>query len=206
MLSRKKEKLSSYLEGFRHMKKLPEMMFVIDAVKEHIAVKEARRLGMKVVAPLDTNCDPDVVDYPIPGNDDAIRSINLFCKEMAEAILEGQAELAEKEGRAADNAPAADAELGEAMMAQEEDPEVVAATAVPSDAEVKELVDEAVAEGEAAKDELTKLTGIGQVGQENLYAAGITTFAQIAAMSEEEAKEAKVKAEAVAEAKEIVGA
>jgi small subunit ribosomal protein S2 len=206
MLSRKKEKLSSYLEGFRHMKKLPEMMFVIDAVKEHIAVKEARRLGMKVVAPLDTNCDPDVVDYPIPGNDDAIRSINLFCKEMAEAILEGQAELAEKEGRAADNAPAADAELGEAMMAQEEDPEVVAATAVPSDAEVKELVDEAVAEGEAAKDELTKLTGIGKVGQENLYAAGITTFAQIAAMTEEEAQTAKVKAEAVAEAKEIVGA
>jgi small subunit ribosomal protein S2 len=206
MLSRKKEKLSSYLEGFRHMKKLPEMMFVIDAVKEHIAVKEARRLGMKVVAPLDTNCDPDVVDYPIPGNDDAIRSINLFCKEMAEAILEGQAELAEKEGRAADNAPAADAELGEAMMAQEEDPEVVAATTVPSDAEVKELVDEAVAEGESDKDELTKLTGIGKVGQENLYAAGITTFAQIAAMTEEEAEAAKVKAEAIAEAKEIVGA
>ena len=206
MLSRKKEKLSSYLEGFRHMKKLPEMMFVIDAVKEHIAVKEARRLGMKVVAPLDTNCDPDVVDYPIPGNDDAIRSINLFCKEMAEAILEGQAELAEKEGKTVDNAPTADAELGEAMMAQTEDPEVVAATEVPSESEVKELVDEAVAEGEAAKDELTKLTGIGKVGQENLYAAGITTFSQIAAMTEDEAVAAKVKAEAVAEAKELIGA
>jgi len=188
------------------MKKLPEMMFVIDAVKEHIAVKEARRLGMKVVAPLDTNCDPDVVDYPIPGNDDAIRSINLFCKEMAEAILEGQAELAEKEGKTVENAPTADAELGEAMMAQEEDPEVVAATEVPSDAEVKELVEEAVTEGEAAKDELTKLTGIGKVGQENLYAAGITTFAQIAAMTEDEAKAAKVKAEAVAEAKQLIGA
>ena len=66
-------------------------MFVIDTVKEHIAVKEARRLGMKVIAPLDTNCDPDVVDFPIPGNDDAIRSINLFCKEMADAIIEGKA-------------------------------------------------------------------------------------------------------------------
>ena len=66
-------------------------MFVVDAVKEHIAVKEAKRMGMKVVAPLDTNCDPDVIDYPIPGNDDAIRSINLFCKEMAEAIIEGKA-------------------------------------------------------------------------------------------------------------------
>jgi small subunit ribosomal protein S2 len=188
------------------MKKLPDMMFVVDAVKEHIAVKEARRMGMKVIAPLDTNCDPDVVDYPIPGNDDAIRSINLFCKEMAEAIIEGKAELAEKEGVAAEDAPAADAALGEAMMAQAEDPEVVAATAVPSDAEVKEIVEEAVAEGEAAKDELTKLTGIGKVGQDNLYAAGITTFAQIAAMSEEEASEAKIKAEAIAEAKELAGA
>jgi len=215
MLIRKKAKLTAYLEGFRHMKKLPDMMFVIDAVKEHIAVKEARRMGMKVIAPLDTNCDPDVVDYPIPGNDDAIRSINLFCREMAEAIIEGKAELAEKEGVATDNAPAADAELGEAMMAQTEDAEVVAATAIPADAEVKttateeevkEVVAEAVADAETNKDELTKLTGIGKVGQDNLYAAGITTYVQIAAMSEEEATAAKVKAEAVAEAKELVGA
>jgi small subunit ribosomal protein S2 len=98
MLRRKKEKLLSYLEGYRHMKELPDMLFVIDAVKEHIAVKEARRLGMKVIAPLDTNCDPDLIDYPIPGNDDAIRSINLFCKEIADAIIEGKAILAEKSG------------------------------------------------------------------------------------------------------------
>ena len=156
MLMRKKEKLSAYLEGFRHMKKLPEMMFVIDAVKEHIAVKEARRMGMKVIAPLDTNCDPDVVDYPIPGNDDAIRSINLFCKEMAEAIIEGKAELAEKEGEAVETVAQADEALGEAMMAQKEDPTVVAETAVPSDAEVKEIVAEAVAEGEKETKEETK--------------------------------------------------
>ncbi len=91
MMSRQKEKLQSYLGGIRHMKTLPDMLFVIDAVKEHIAVKEARNLGIKVVAPLDTNCDPDVIDYPIPGNDDAIRSIQLFCKEMAEAMNEGKA-------------------------------------------------------------------------------------------------------------------
>jgi small subunit ribosomal protein S2 len=90
ILLRKKEKLNSYLEGFRKMKNLPDIMFVVDIVKEHIAVKEAKRLGMKVVAPLDTNCNPDVVDYPIPGNDDAIRSINLFCKEIADAIIEGR--------------------------------------------------------------------------------------------------------------------
>lgn len=92
MLQRKKEKLDKYLGGVRHMKKAPDMIFVIDSAKERIAVAEARRLGIPVVAPLDTNCDPDMVDYPIPGNDDAIRSIQLFCKEISEAILEGRAQ------------------------------------------------------------------------------------------------------------------
>lgn len=89
MLRRKKEKLMDYLGGIRNMKNLPDMIFVVDTVKEKIAVQEARRLGITVVAPLDTNCDPDVVDLPIPGNDDAIRSIQLFCKEMCEAMNEG---------------------------------------------------------------------------------------------------------------------
>ncbi len=90
MLLRKKEKLTQYLGGVRHLKKAPDMLFVIDVVKEKIAVAEARRLGIPVVAPLDTNCDPDNVDYPVPGNDDAIRSIQLFCKEISEAIIEGR--------------------------------------------------------------------------------------------------------------------
>jgi len=137
MLLRKKEKLTSYLEGFRHMKKLPDMMFVIDAVKEHIAVKEAKRMGMKVVAPLDTNCDPDVIDYPIPGNDDAIRSINLFCKEMAEAIIEGKAAYAEANGVDVDEVTSNDeitALMTEAVK------EEVAAPATTSD--VAKLVEE----------------------------------------------------------------
>jgi len=91
MLSRKKDKLEQYFGGIRDMKKLPDMMFVIDAAKEHIAVLEARTLGIPVVAPLDTNCDPDLITYPIPGNDDAIRSIQLFCREMTAAINEGKA-------------------------------------------------------------------------------------------------------------------
>ncbi|MEO1938544.1 MAG: 30S ribosomal protein S2 [Sulfurimonas sp.] len=91
MLSRKKEKLEMYFGGIRDMKKLPDMLFIIDAVKEHTAVLEARRLGIPVVAPLDTNCDPDLITYPIPGNDDAIRSIQLFCREMTAAINEGKA-------------------------------------------------------------------------------------------------------------------
>ena len=93
--SRKEEKLELYLGGIKDMHKLPDMMFVLDAVKEKIAIAEARRLGITVVAPLDTNCDPDVVDLPIPGNDDAIRSIHLFCNEMAAAMNEGKAVLAE---------------------------------------------------------------------------------------------------------------
>jgi small subunit ribosomal protein S2 len=91
MLSRKKVKLEAYFGGIRDMKKLPDMLFVVDAVKEHIAVLEARCLNIPIVAPLDTNCDPDLITYPIPGNDDAIRSIQLFCREMTEAINEGKA-------------------------------------------------------------------------------------------------------------------
>jgi small subunit ribosomal protein S2 len=91
MLSRKKDKLEMYFGGIRDMKKLPDMLFIVDAVKEHTAVLEARRLGIPVVAPLDTNCDPDLITYPIPGNDDAIRSIQLFCREMTAAINEGKA-------------------------------------------------------------------------------------------------------------------
>ncbi|MCI6988136.1 MAG: 30S ribosomal protein S2 [Campylobacter sp.] len=91
MLRRKKEKLEAYLGGIKNMKTLPDMMFVIDIVKEKIAVAEANRLGIPVIAPLDTNCDPDLVTYPMPGNDDAIRAIQLFCKEISEAINEGKA-------------------------------------------------------------------------------------------------------------------
>ncbi|HEF7521406.1 TPA: 30S ribosomal protein S2 [Campylobacter jejuni] len=102
MLTRKKEKLLAYLGGIRYMKTQPDMIFVIDTVKEKIAVQEANRLRIPVVAPLDTNCDPGLVTYPIPGNDDAIRSVQLFCQEMAEAINEGKA-LREQDGEALAN-------------------------------------------------------------------------------------------------------
>ncbi|EAQ60832.1 30S ribosomal protein S2 [Campylobacter jejuni] len=102
MLTRKKEKLLAYLGGIRYMKTQHDMIFVIDTVKEKIAVQEANRLRIPVVAPLDTNCDPDLVTYPIPGNDDAIRSVQLFCQEMAEAINEGKA-LREQDGEALAN-------------------------------------------------------------------------------------------------------
>jgi len=99
ILERRRAKLEQVIGGIRNMKKIPDMLFVIDTEKEKIAVAEANHLGLPIVAPLDTNCDPDVVDYPIPGNDDAIRSVNLFCKTIADAIIEGKelAEAAEEE-------------------------------------------------------------------------------------------------------------
>ena len=107
VLKRKKEKLMNYLGGIKDMKGTPDMIFVIDTVKERIAVKEANRLGIPVVAPIDTNCDPDVIDFPIPGNDDAIRSIQLFCREMCEAIIEGKEILAQDQEEEA-NVPSED--------------------------------------------------------------------------------------------------
>ncbi len=108
VLKRKKEKLMNYLGGIKDMKGTPDMIFVIDTVKERIAVKEANRLGIPVVAPIDTNCDPDVIDFPIPGNDDAIRSIQLFCREMCEAIIEGKEILAQDQEEEEANVPSED--------------------------------------------------------------------------------------------------
>lgn len=84
------EKLEKFLGGIRDMKKLPGALFVIDPRKEKIAVAEAKKLGIPVVAIVDTNCDPDEVDYVIPGNDDAIRAVKLISQTMADAIIEGR--------------------------------------------------------------------------------------------------------------------
>ena len=89
-LKREKEKLEQSLGGIKAMRKLPDAIFVVDPKQEEIAVKEARKLGIPVIAVIDTNCDPDMVDHKIPGNDDAIRAIRLFCSSMADAVLEGK--------------------------------------------------------------------------------------------------------------------
>jgi small subunit ribosomal protein S2 len=90
-LSREQEKLERSLGGIKDMKGLPDAMFVVDVDHEDIAVKEARKLGIPVIAVVDTNCSPEGIDYVIPGNDDAIRSIRLYAELMADAILEGRA-------------------------------------------------------------------------------------------------------------------
>ncbi len=90
ILTRELEKLERNLGGIRDMVSLPETVFIIDIKKEHIAVSEANKMGIPIVAVVDTNCDPDLVQYPIPGNDDAIRSGTLMCHVMAEAVTEGR--------------------------------------------------------------------------------------------------------------------
>lgn len=89
-LSLEKEKLLANLGGIKEMKRLPDALFVVDPKKEQIAVTEARRLHVPIVAIVDTNCDPDEVDYVIPGNDDAIRAVKLIAGKMADAVIEGR--------------------------------------------------------------------------------------------------------------------
>jgi small subunit ribosomal protein S2 len=89
-LSRERAKLEQSLGGIKSMRKLPDAIFVIDPKQEEIAVKEARKLGVPVIAVIDSNCDPDMIDYKVPGNDDAIRAIRLFCTVIADAINEGK--------------------------------------------------------------------------------------------------------------------
>jgi small subunit ribosomal protein S2 len=89
-LDRERTKIKTNLEGIRKMTSMPGLMFIIDTRREHIAVKEARKLGVKTIALIDTDSDPDLIDLPIPGNDDAMRAIELIMKELADAVIEGK--------------------------------------------------------------------------------------------------------------------
>ncbi len=105
------EKLEKFIGGIKNMKGLPAALFVVDPKKEKIAVAEARKLGIPVVAIVDTNCDPDEIDYVIPGNDDAIRAVKLIAGAMANAVMEGnqgEADVAEEAGEAEEAAEAED--------------------------------------------------------------------------------------------------
>ena len=105
-LKAQRDKLEKYLGGIKEMKKLPGAMFIVDPRKEKIAIAEAKKLGIPVVAIVDTNCDPDEVDYVIPGNDDAIRAVKLIASTMANAVIErrqGEDALPAQDGADADS-------------------------------------------------------------------------------------------------------
>lgn len=121
MLKGKKEKLERFLGGIKDMNKLPGAMFVVDPRKERIAVAEARLLKIPIVAIVDTNCDPDEIDYVIPGNDDAIRAVKLLSAKMADAVIEGR-----------QGADAAAAAAAETPAEEATEPEEVAVQAEPA--------------------------------------------------------------------------
>ena len=144
MMRREKDKLEKTLGGIRDMGKAPSALWVVDTNKEHIAVDEARKLNIPVVALLDTNCDPDVVDYPIPANDDAIRSVTLLTRVIADAVAAGLQERHAKSAGGEKNVSAVDAEplaeweqelLKQSEVQQQDAPaeESVAAAEAPAD-------------------------------------------------------------------------
>jgi small subunit ribosomal protein S2 len=166
LLTRELEKLQRNLGGIRNMNKLPEAVFIIDTKKEHIGVTEANKLGLPIVAVVDTNCDPDVIDFVIPGNDDAIRAGSLMCRVIADAVKEGQF-IASRRGGGRGPGPAAaapsaltpeqeaaraeqqaEARRQAALAQREREARLAAAQAEPSDAATGDeavVADEAVA-------------------------------------------------------------
>jgi len=133
-LEREKAKLEKSLGGIKEMSRLPGAIFVIDPKKELIAVREARKLGIPVVAVVDTNCDPDEIDYIIPGNDDAIRAIRLFASKMADACIEGSASRREDLQTASEGAETEAGDGVETVIVEKESTEPTEAAA-PADSE-----------------------------------------------------------------------
>lgn len=127
-----KERLEKFFGGIKDMPRLPQALFVVDLKKEALAVHEARKLGIPIVAVVDTNCDPDLVDYVIPGNDDAIRAIKLFCNKIADSIAEikgGDVVPMEEEGAEPVAAEGEAEEEAEAAAAEEPAPDSIIAEA-----------------------------------------------------------------------------
>jgi len=176
--SREQERLERDLGGIKDMGNVPNLLFVIDTNKEAIALHEARRLGIPVIAISDTNCDPEAVDLPIPGNDDAARAIELYCSLISNAALDGISRSSSQFG----------GDLGEAIEVQAEPAlaaEVAAVEVAPAaEAEVSAapLFDKPA--GEA--DDLKKISGVGPVLEGKLNELGIYTYAQVAAFTPED--------------------
>jgi len=145
-LKKEREKLIKNLSGIRDMRKVPGAVFVVDAELEKIAIAEARKLGIPVVAVLDTNGNPDNIDYPLPGNDDAIKAIKLFCESVASTVTEGRNEFkkiaqdkvdAAQAELAAEETPALEVVIDEEALAETLDPKILAEVAVTDEVKPK---------------------------------------------------------------------
>ena len=195
-LERERIKLERSLGGIKNMRGLPDVLFVIDVKQEYIAINEAKKLGIPVVAIVDTNCKPDGVDYIIPGNDDAIRSIKLYVDILADTIID--ARLASQNAVASFEAneegfvevdSKGKAIAGDTAKVVEAAPvvePVVEAPAVAKEAPAKKAPAKKAAAKASGSDKLTEIDGIGPVIEKKLVAAGITSFKQIAEWTAED--------------------
>ena len=174
MLTREKEKLDKALGGIKDMGGTPDLVFVIDTNKEALAIKEANRLKIPVIAILDTNSDPDGVAHPIPGNDDASRAIQLYCDLIAKAAIDG---ISRSQGSAGHDLGASEEPTAEAL------PETEAVAAPEESTEHFELL----AAPRGAPDDLAKLTGVGPQIVKKLNEHGVFHYWQLAAMTADEA-------------------
>ena len=174
MLTRELEKLNKGLGGIKEMRSLPDALFIIDVGHENIAVKEAKTLGIPVIGVVDTNNTADNVDYIIPGNDDAIRAIQLYTSAIADSVIEGHL-------AAATNAEEMAAAAPKAKQATEK-------TAAPAVEKEVAPAAKATPEKSAEADDLKKIEGIGPKIAEVLAEAGITTFAGLAKMERDAIK------------------
>jgi small subunit ribosomal protein S2 len=193
VLRREKDKLERTLGGIRDMQKVPSAVWIVDTKKEHIAVGEARKLRIPVVAILDTNCDPDEVDYKIPGNDDAIRSVALLTRVVADAVAEGLIARSGAAAAASDGATTAEVGSGEPLAAWEKE-------LLVGDAEVAEAPAAAAAEAPATEASASAAAGTESAEAENAEAENAGAEAASAAA------EAPATAVAVDEAGEGSGA
>ncbi len=166
-LSREKEKLELALGGIRDMGGVPDLLFVIDTNKEDIAIKEARRLGIPIAAIIDTNCNPDGITYPIPGNDDAARAINLYCDLVAKAAIDG---ISRAQGEAG-------VDLGASAHPVEE--------TLPAATEWEKL--EPLPGPRGAPDDLKKLGHVSPDVEKQLNDLGIFHYSQIAELTSADA-------------------
>ncbi len=189
MQERERVKLERSLGGIKNMQGLPDALFVIDVKSEYIAVSEANKLGIPVIAVVDTNCVPDGVDYVIPGNDDAIRAIDLYANALADTI-ESAREAAQIRPAVAEGDANEYVEVTEKQVAEKVEEAVAAEAEAKPEPEAKpeakpETKPEPAAEP-AAADKLTDINGIGPVIEGKLNGMGITTFQQIADLKPED--------------------
>jgi small subunit ribosomal protein S2 len=182
ILTRERDKLEKALGGIKDMGGTPDLIFVIDTNKEQLAIKEANRLKIPVVAILDTNCDPDGITFPIPGNDDAGRAIALYCDLMARAAIDG---ISRSQGLSGIDIGALDAPVEPALARVHEDlrsTEEVVADAVAVEADIPLEPFELLAAPRGAPDDLAKLHGVGPQLVKKLNDGGIFHYWQVAAL------------------------